>query len=160
VGPAGANTDRGAAGDGGVDRPVRRQGQAPDVRRTMDCPSRRPAAQAGGELRIGPVKTNAGRRDLPLLPLAADMFAMRRDAQAADREELGGAWQDNGLIFTTRTGRPIEPRNLIRSFHRICSATPSAAATSWCTAFGSSGGAYRQLPETLTHVMSALRLAC
>ena len=34
--------------------------------------------------------------------------------------ELGRAWQDNGLDFTTKTGRPIEPRNLVRSFHRIC----------------------------------------
>jgi integrase len=81
---------------------------------------RQQIGRAGGELRIGPIKTNAGRRDLPLLPLAADMFAMRRDAQAADREELGRAWQDNGLIFTTKTGRPVEPRNLVRSFHRIC----------------------------------------
>jgi integrase len=24
------------------------------------------------------------------------------------------------LVFTTRTGRPIEPRNLVRSFRRIC----------------------------------------
>jgi integrase len=51
------------------------------------------------------------------------MLDMRQDAQAADREELGQAWQDNGLIFTTRTGRPVEPRNLTRSFHRICSAS-------------------------------------
>jgi integrase len=28
----------------------------------------------------------------------------------------------NGLVFTTKTGRPIEPRNLVRSFHRIRSA--------------------------------------
>ncbi len=26
------------------------------------------------------------------------------------------------LVFTTRTGRPVEPRNLVRSFHRICGA--------------------------------------
>lgn len=25
-----------------------------------------------------------------------------------------------GLLFTTRTGRPIEPRNFVRSFQRIC----------------------------------------
>ena len=81
---------------------------------------RQQIGRVSGELRIGPVKTNAGRRDLPLLSLATDMFAMRRDAQAADREELGRAWQDNGLIFTTKTGRPVEPRNLVRSFHRIC----------------------------------------
>jgi integrase len=83
---------------------------------------RQQIGRVSGELRIGPVKTNAGRRDLPLLPLAGDMLAMRHDAQAADREELGQAWQDNGLIFTTRTGRPVEPRNLTRSFHRICRA--------------------------------------
>ena len=29
-------------------------------------------------------------------------------------------WSD--LVFTTRTGRPIEPRNLVRSFRRICEA--------------------------------------
>ncbi len=73
-----------------------------------------------GELRIGPVKSAAGRRDLPLLTLAAEVLELRRAAQAADRLELGRAWQDAGLIFTTRTGRPIEPRNMARSFHRIC----------------------------------------
>lgn len=75
-----------------------------------------------GELRFYPVKTAAGRRDLPLLPIAQSMLDLRRQAQAADRQELGRAWQDNGLIFTTKTGRPVEPRNLVRSFHRICDA--------------------------------------
>jgi integrase len=83
---------------------------------------RQQLGRVSGELLIGPVKTSAGRRDLPLLPLALVMFDVRRDAQAADRQELARAWQDNGLIFTTKTGRPIEPRNLTRSFHRICRA--------------------------------------
>jgi integrase len=55
-----------------------------------------------------------------MLGLAADVLELRRAAPAADRAELGRAWQDTGLIFTTRTGRPIEPRNLARSFRRIC----------------------------------------
>jgi len=75
-----------------------------------------------GELRIGPVKTAAARRDLPLLRIAQDVLDIRSQAQAADRAELGRAWQDTGLVFTTRTGRPIEPRNVVRSFHRICTA--------------------------------------
>jgi integrase len=75
-----------------------------------------------GQLWIGPVKTAAGRRDLPLLKFATNVLALRRAAQAADRIELGRAWQDYGLIFTTRTGRPVEPRNLVRSFRRICDA--------------------------------------
>jgi integrase len=58
-----------------------------------------------------------------MLPLAADAIAIREAAQEADRQVLGEAWEARyGLVFTTRTGRPVEPRNLVRSFHRICSA--------------------------------------
>jgi integrase len=31
-------------------------------------------------------------------------------------------WTAHDLVFTTRTGRPIEPRNLARSFQRITEA--------------------------------------
>ena len=79
--------------------------------------------RARGVLQLGPIKTAAGRRDLPLLPIAADVLAIRSQAQEADREVFGPAWEASyGLVFTTRTGRPVEPRNLVRSFHRICSA--------------------------------------
>lgn len=73
-----------------------------------------------GQLHVGPVKTRAGSRDLPLLGLARIALATRQDQQDADRANLGSAWADTGLVFTTRTGRPIEPRNLVRSFIRIC----------------------------------------
>ena len=43
-----------------------------------------------------------------------------RNERALRTPELGRAWLDNGLVFTTKTGRPVEPRNLVRSFHRIC----------------------------------------
>ena len=78
--------------------------------------------RARGLLQLGPIKTAAGRRDLPLLPLAADVLAIRAQVQEADRQVFGPAWEARyGLVFTTRTGRPVEPRNLVRSFHRICS---------------------------------------
>jgi integrase len=73
-----------------------------------------------GQLHIGPVKTRAGNHDLPLIGLAHDALAARRTHQADDRVKLGSAWIDTGLVFTTRTGRPVEPRNLVRSFIRIC----------------------------------------
>lgn len=73
-----------------------------------------------GELHLGPVKTRAGRRDLPLLGLTKDALRIRQTQQAADRARLSDAWADTGLVFTTRTGRPVEPRNLVRSFARIC----------------------------------------
>lgn len=73
-----------------------------------------------GQLRLYPVKTAAGRRDLPLMPVICEMLTLRSAAQIADCMELGRAWDDTGLVFTTRTGRPIEPRNLVRSVRRIC----------------------------------------
>lgn len=39
---------------------------------------------------------------------------------AAARDAAGGDWADLGLVFTTRTGRPIEPRNFNRSFATAC----------------------------------------
>jgi integrase len=76
--------------------------------------------RSGGELHIGPVKTRAGSRDLPLLGLARIALTARQEAQESDRARLGAARADAGLVFTTRTGRPVEPRNLVRSFTRIC----------------------------------------
>ena len=72
----------------------------------------------------GPVKTRAGRRTLPLVDQAVAALHERFDTQAAARQAAGDKWrgesQGSGLVFTTRSGLPIEPRNLARSFERIC----------------------------------------
>jgi integrase len=73
-----------------------------------------------GQLIRGPVKTRAGQRDMPLLDLACEALEGRAAQQAAHRADMGSAWPDIDLVFTTRTGRPVEPRNLVRSFRRIC----------------------------------------
>jgi integrase len=74
----------------------------------------------GGQLRLGPVKTRAGNRDLPVPDLARAALLIRQQQQATDKAAFGRAWTDTGLVFTTRSGLPIEPRNLVRSFRRIC----------------------------------------
>jgi integrase len=73
--------------------------------------------RVGGRLRLGPVKTAAGRRDLPLLGIAGDALTWRASLRiiGANSHE----WTARDLVFTTRTGRPVEPRNLARSFQRI-----------------------------------------
>lgn len=73
-----------------------------------------------GQLHIGPVKTRAGQRDLPLLALVQQALDDQAARQTQYRADMGSAWPDTDLIFTTRTGRPVEPRNLVRSFRRIC----------------------------------------
>jgi integrase len=73
-----------------------------------------------GELFLAPVKTRAGQRGLPLLDAAAEALKLQAERQAHYRIDMGSAWPETGLVFTTRTGRPIEPRNFVRSFRRIC----------------------------------------
>jgi integrase len=73
--------------------------------------------RVGGRLRLGPVKTAAGRRDLPLLGIARD--ALIREASLRVLGANSHEWTARDLVFTTRTGRPVEPRNLARSFRRI-----------------------------------------
>jgi len=73
-----------------------------------------------GQLVLGPVKTRAGQRDMPLLDLARIALEAYAAQQALYRADMGSAWPRTHLVFTTRTGRPIEPRNLVRSFRRIC----------------------------------------
>lgn len=35
------------------------------------------------------------------------------------RAKAGEGWQQSGSVFTTRTGRQVEPRNVYRSFTRV-----------------------------------------
>lgn len=78
--------------------------------------------RVAGRLQLGPVKTRAGRRTLPLLPMARDVLKDQEERQAAARERAGADWHDTGLVFTTRSGLPVEPRNLARSFERLIEA--------------------------------------
>ena len=73
-----------------------------------------------GEIFLAPVKTHAGKRALPLLDLTRVALKRQADRQAAYQDAMETAWPDTRLVFTTRTGRPVEPRNLERSFRRIC----------------------------------------
>jgi integrase len=73
----------------------------------------------GGMLHVGPLKTRASRRDLPLLPAmqAVLRFQQRTQRAALPSESPAVA---NDLVFTTSTGLPIDPENIGRSFKRIC----------------------------------------
>jgi len=67
-----------------------------------------------GELRFGPTKSKRSR-EVPIGPAVVTMLKAHRAAQAAERLAAGDQWQDNGLIFATEHGTPVEPRNILRS---------------------------------------------
>jgi integrase len=67
-------------------------------------------------------RTDANGSDgiVPLTEISAAVLKLRRDDQGAIREQAGDRWQPSDLVFTTRWGTPIEPRNFNRSFDTRC----------------------------------------
>jgi integrase len=60
---------------------------------------------------------------VPLPAICVAALRLRKVQQDRDRGRGGDRWQETGLVFTTRHGTPIEPRNFNRSFdHRIAQA--------------------------------------
>lgn len=75
-----------------------------------------------GKLALGPVKTEAGRRLLPLIPAVRDAL-LTRYIQAygedvpMDRTETNPHAED--LVLLSSTGTPVDPKNFVRTFHEI-----------------------------------------
>nr|WP_052406791.1 tyrosine-type recombinase/integrase [Allokutzneria albata] len=61
-------------------------------------------------------KTAASEDTLPMVGFSAAVLGQRKDQQEADRRRAGDEWQHSGLIFTTKPGTLIEPRNFKRSW--------------------------------------------
>jgi integrase len=85
----------------------------------------------GGELYVGEqlqrvrhqlvlreVKTETPEAPLPLPDVCVTALRIRKRHQDDAHRLAGDRWIDNGLVFTTRYGTPIEPRNFNRSFDR------------------------------------------
>lgn len=71
-------------------------------------------SRIGGKLVVTEPKTERSRRVLPLSPATTALLAAQRKAQIAERLHAGSLWTDTGFVFTTETGQPVDPRNLLR----------------------------------------------
>lgn len=69
-------------------------------------------------------KTESSEAPLPLPGICVAALKLRKAEQERDRQAPAGArqktdtkrWTETGLVFTTRYGTPVEPRNFNRSF--------------------------------------------
>jgi integrase len=73
----------------------------------------------GGQLHMVPPKTARSRRVVSLPEVVVRALEAHRFRQLQDRRKAGERWRDVGLLFATRWGTPIEPRNATRSFKRV-----------------------------------------
>ncbi|MET7853170.1 site-specific integrase [Streptomyces avermitilis] len=62
---------------------------------------------------------NRRNRALPLPAMCIAPLRWHRMRQVAVRQRAGESWDDGGHVFATRNGRPVEPRNMYRSFTRV-----------------------------------------
>ncbi|MEE1754271.1 site-specific integrase [Streptomyces sp. SP18CS02] len=77
--------------------------------------------RVGGELLIVAPKTQRSARRVALPAECVTALRAQRAQQIADQKAAGHNWKGTGkgLVFTTKNGTPIEPRNLNRSFEAL-----------------------------------------
>jgi integrase len=63
-------------------------------------------------------KTQSSDAPLPLPPICTTALRAWCKRQAAWRDMAEATWHDEGFVFTTRIGLPIDPRNFYRDFRR------------------------------------------
>ncbi|WP_406338730.1 tyrosine-type recombinase/integrase [Streptomyces sp. NBC_00649] len=80
---------------------------------------RKQRQRVGGEAYDDDPKGRRRKQALPLPAICVAPLRWQRLRQAAVRERAGAGWAESDYVFTTRTGRPIEPRNVYRSFTRV-----------------------------------------
>jgi len=66
-----------------------------------------------------PPKTRAGRRKIKLGQGMLERLAEYRKRQEREREEAGGRWQENDLIFPTSIGTPFEGHSIWDEFKEL-----------------------------------------
>lgn len=65
-------------------------------------------------------KTETSDATLPLPDICAAALRLRQRAQKQSKAAAGKDWTETGLVFTTRFGTPVDPRNFNRSFEERC----------------------------------------
>jgi integrase len=72
-----------------------------------------------GVLQFGTPKSESSRRTVPLPPLLLERLRYHWQRQQDERLERGVTWREHGLIFASKVGTPIHPRNLVRHFKAV-----------------------------------------
>jgi integrase len=75
---------------------------------------RRSLTRNGGRVVFGEPKTKKSRRSIRLTLQAVEALTAHLKRQLGDMEVLRDRYQDQGLVFATNTGGPINPSNLRR----------------------------------------------
>jgi integrase len=68
----------------------------------------------------GDVKTKKSRRTLRLPLAAVEALKAQKVRQSQERLKAGALWEDDGLVFATQLGRPLDASHVRRTFKKLC----------------------------------------
>jgi integrase len=84
--------------------------------------TRRKKGEQVARFLFGPPKTEKSRRTIDF-PEFVGKLLEEEDHRVIESRALAGArWEENGLIFPSEVGTPLEERNVLRRFQAICEA--------------------------------------
>jgi len=78
-----------------------------------------PARKGRTQLLLQEPKTSHSRRTVPIPEECLAALKQHKARQAEEKLLLGQAYHDHGLVFCQADGKPIDPRNFLRSFDRL-----------------------------------------
>jgi integrase len=84
--------------------------------------TRRKKGELVPRFQFGPPKTEKSRRTIDFPEFVRDVLVEERHRLMESRALAGAKWEDNGLVFPSETGTPLEERNVLRRFQKICGA--------------------------------------
>lgn len=84
--------------------------------------TRRKKGEKVARFQFGPPKTDKSRRTIDFPRFVGDLLASEIQDVKKLRQFAGESWQENGLLFPSQVGTPLEERNVLRRFQAICEA--------------------------------------
>jgi integrase len=126
-------------------------------------PDARPSAAASAAMwrsvrAHGDTKTEKSRRTLALPEMAVDALRAHKKRQAGERLAAGAGWNDQDLVFCTRTGGALDAANVRREFRGVCKAagigehwTPRELRHSFVSLMSSSGVPVEEIARIAGH---------
>jgi integrase len=106
----------------------------------------------------GDTKTEKSRRTLGLPQMAVDALRAHKERQAEEQRAAGGQWDEDDLVFSTRTGGALDAANVRREFKTVCRAagigghwTPRELRHSFVSLMSSSGVPVEEIARLAGH---------
>ncbi|HXQ26813.1 MAG TPA: tyrosine-type recombinase/integrase [Candidatus Acidoferrales bacterium] len=82
--------------------------------------TRRKKGEEAPRFVFGPPKTDKSRRTIDFPEFVRDLLIEQRRQVVENRALAGENWKENGLVFPSEIGTPLDERNVLRRFQKIC----------------------------------------